>query len=122
MDEAVAPLDECYGFLGFGLTNNEAEYHGLLAVLQHASRTSHNRICVQLDSMLLVQQTRCQWACRSPSLKPLLAEAWQLIRRMEHGRAEVVIDHIYREHNVDADALANEAINSQTSVFWRPSP
>ena len=39
------------------VTNNIAEYHGALAALEHACRVAHDgRVCLRLDSMLIVRQ------------------------------------------------------------------
>ena len=54
------------------------------------------------------------WACKSESLRPLYEEALYLLSTL---RADplvevVLVEHIYREFNADADALANLGIDA----------
>ena len=46
-----------WGWLGEA-TNNEAEYQGLLAVLEDVQACGHGRVNIQMDSMLVVMQIR----------------------------------------------------------------
>jgi ribonuclease HI len=63
------------------LTNNVAEYSGLLAVLRYVARGS--RLLVLTDSMLLCEQFNRRWACRDPDLQTLLHRARELIEEKE---------------------------------------
>jgi TolA-binding protein len=56
---------------------------------------------------LLVKQMRGQYKVRSPELQPLFERARKMSQSLESFR----IDHVYREQNREADALANEAMD-----------
>jgi ribonuclease HI len=89
-------------------TNNVAEYKGLLAGLEWAASRGHTDVLVRSDSELLVRQMKGEYRVRNPGLQPLFAEAQALVRRIGH----VVFEHVRRELNRDADALANEAMDA----------
>ena len=88
-------------------TNNVAEYYGLIAALDYAQQHSIRALHVQSDSELLVRQMRGQYKVKSPELRPLFERA----RKMAQTFASFKIEHVYREQNAEADALANEALD-----------
>ncbi len=88
-------------------TNNVAEYRALIAGLETALERGVGRIDVRLDSMLLVKQVTGEYRVKSLHLKPLQRQAVQLMTRFE----EASIEHVRRERNTAADALANEALD-----------
>src|ERR1700693_6281789 len=89
-------------------TNNVAEYYALLAALDYA--TSHNvsSLRIRSDSELLVRQMQGRYKVKSADLKPLHERAATLARQLEY----FVIEHVRREINRHADALANVALDS----------
>ena len=60
-----------------------------------------------MDSKLVVEQMSGRWQIKHPGLRPLAAEAAELVRRF----AAVTFDWIPRERNKHADALANAAMD-----------
>jgi ribonuclease HI len=88
-------------------TNNVAEYYGLIAALDYAQQHGIRALHVQSDSELLVRQMRGQYKVKSPELRPLFERA----RKMAQTFASFKIEHVYREQNAEADALANEALD-----------
>lgn len=88
-------------------TNNVAEYFGLIAALDYALTHGIRALRIESDSELLVKQMRGQYRVKSPELQPLFERA----KKMSQGFASFRIDHIYREQNAEADALANEALD-----------
>ncbi|MCX4998575.1 bifunctional RNase H/acid phosphatase [Streptomyces longwoodensis] len=93
------------------VTNNVAEYRGLLAGLRAAhdldpAATVH----VRMDSKLVVEQMSGRWKIKHPDMKPLAAEA---ARVFPPGR--VTYEWIPREQNKAADRLANEAMDAGVS-------
>ncbi|MDH6433908.1 broad specificity phosphatase PhoE/ribonuclease HI [Streptomyces sp. SAI-144] len=112
-------LVETYEYLGV-VTNNVAEYRGLLAGLRAAhdldpSATVH----VRMDSKLVVEQMSGRWKIKHPDMKPLALEAGRVF---PPGR--VTYEWIPREENKRADRLANEAMDSGASAssVRQPSP
>jgi probable phosphoglycerate mutase len=106
-DASGAVIDRFCHTVGVA-TNNVAEYKGLLAALAWAASHGHRDVLVRSDSELLVRQMKGEYRVKHPGLQPLHADAQALVRRI--GR--VVFEHIRRELNRDADALANEAMDA----------
>src|SRR6202011_3301623 len=98
------------------MTNNVAEYYGLIAALDYAESHDVRAIRVESDSELLVRQMRGHYKVKSPDLRPLFERAKKMSQTFESFR----IDHIYREQNAEADALANEALD-ETAGGPKPS-
>ena len=89
-------------------TNNVAEYYGLLAALDFATTHGIQALRVRSDSELLVRQMQGRYKVKSEDLKPLHERASILSRQLKY----FVIEHVRREQNRDADALANIALDS----------
>lgn len=88
-------------------TNNVAEYYGLIAALDYAQAHSIRALHIESDSELLVKQMRGQYKVKSEELRPLFERA----KKMSAAFDSFGINHVYREQNQDADALANEALD-----------
>lgn len=88
-------------------TNNVAEYFGLIAALDYAESHGIRALRIESDSELLVKQMRGQYKVKSADLRPLFERA----RKMAQGLESFRIDHVYREQNREADALANQALD-----------
>jgi ribonuclease HI len=105
-DSEGQPIAELSEFLGIQ-TNNYAEYNGLLAALDFALKQNEPNLRVLSDSELLVKQLKGQYKVSSPMLKELYDRARKLIAQLEWFSVE----HVRRERNKEADALANEAMD-----------
>jgi len=101
--ELVAKLKKYIG----RMTNNVAEYYGLIAALDYAQSHGVRAIRIESDSELLVKQMRGLYKVKSAELQPLFERA----RKMSQAFDSFRIDHVYREQNREADALANEALD-----------
>ncbi len=88
-------------------TNNVAEYYALLGALDYAISHDIHALRVRSDSELLVRQMQGRYKVKSPDLKPLHERAAKLARQIPY----FVIEHVRRELNSDADALANIALD-----------
>src|SRR5580693_2613835 len=99
-------------------TNNVAEYYGLIAALDYAASHGIERLRIQSDSELLVRQMQGRYKVKSPDLRPLHERAQKLAR----GLAFFEIQHIPRELNSEADALANLALDRTNSIGSSGSP
>lgn len=106
----VAPdgtvIAEMTRFLGHA-TNNVAEYTALIIGLEEATRQGIGHLDIRMDSLLVVQQMKGLWRIKHPGLKPLALQAGALLA----GFPSRTIEHIPREQNGIADALANRAID-----------
>lgn len=101
-----ALVEELNGAIGIA-TNNVAEYRALLAALTWLDRNGYRDAVIRSDSELLTRQMNGQFKVRHPSLKPLHAEATAIARRIGRVRFE----HVRRTENVEADRLANAAMD-----------
>jgi ribonuclease HI len=101
--EVVAKLKKYIG----RMTNNVAEYYGLIAALDYAQSQGIKALRIESDSELLVKQMRGLYKVRSSELQPLFERARKMSETIESFR----IEHVYREQNREADALANEAMD-----------
>jgi ribonuclease HI len=106
--ELVARLKKYIG----RMSNNVAEYYGLIAALDYAQEHKIRTLRVESDSELLVKQMRGLYKVKSEDLRPLFERA----KKMSLGFESFRIDHVYREQNREADALANEALDAAESV------
>lgn len=101
----LAQLSEGIGWA----TNNVAEYQGVLAGLRQARSLGARRVLVRADSLLVVNQQLGRWKVRNQGLRPLADE----VRRLAKGFDRVTWQHVPRERNRRADALANRAMDAQ---------
>jgi ribonuclease HI len=109
--EPVAKLKKYIG----RSTNNVAEYYGLIAAMDYAQSHGVRAIRIESDSELMVKQMRGLYKVKSADLQPLYERAQKTAKVFESFR----IDHVYREQNREADALANEALDE---VEGKPRP
>jgi len=91
-------------------TNNFAEYQGLIAALEYALAHGPKALKVISDSELLVRQIKGIYKVKNAVLKDLHARAKELISQLDWFS----IDHALREHNREADELANQAMDKGT--------
>ncbi len=90
-------------------TNNQAEYMALIAALRQARKLfPKTAVLCRMDSQLVVEQLLGNYKVRSANVKPLYAE----VRTLLAAFPSFTIEHIRREQNKRADALANEAMDS----------
>jgi probable phosphoglycerate mutase len=114
-------LTEVSASLGVA-TNNVAEYSGLIAGLKAAADVGADEVDVRMDSKLVVEQMAGRWKIKHAGLRPLAAEAAQLVQRFKAVRFEWVP----REQNSHADRLANQAMDGaapaplSAPVSWAP--
>jgi len=110
-------IGELSEFLGVK-TNNFAEYSALLGALNFALTHGHKSLRVVADSELMVKQIKGQYQVKSPELRPLYDEAKRRIAKLD----KFEIQHVLRNKNKRADALANEAMDSGTGKSVRAVP
>ena len=101
-----AVLAERRDFLGV-VTNNVAEYNGLIAGLTAASDLGAGVVEVRMDSKLVVEQMSGRWKVKHPDMIPLAQRA----RELASGFDRVTYTWIPRAENSHADRLANEAMD-----------
>jgi ribonuclease HI len=102
----VAALSEYLGHQ----TNNFAEYQGLIAALEYAIKNGPKALKLISDSELLVRQIKGIYKVKNAVLQDLHGRAKELIAQLEWFS----IGHAVREHNQEADRLANDAMDRGT--------
>jgi ribonuclease HI len=101
-------------------TNNYAEYTGVILALETALSYGARDVELVLDSMLIVEQLSGRWKIKHPLIRPLAARAMELLRQFDHWS----LRHERRENNVQADALANLALDdpAASAAIERANP
>jgi ribonuclease HI len=89
--------------------NNVAEYVALLEALQHALELKARALRVYSDSEVVVRQMTGEYACSSSRLATLNFVCRKLARSLEFS-----IAYLPREHNHEANRLADHAVRLRT--------
>jgi ribonuclease HI len=105
-DEASRKVAHLSEYLGHQ-TNNFAEYQGLIAALEYALEHGPKALKLISDSELLVRQIKGIYKVKNATLQDLHGRAKELIAKLEWFS----IGHALREHNQEADRLANAAMD-----------
>lgn len=100
-------------YLGTG-TNNQAEYSALIILLKeiiehHSDYSGVTHLIVHSDSELLVRQMNGRYKIKSPNILKYHLEVRRLLMML--NGLQVVFKNIPREENIEADRLANAAID-----------
>jgi ribonuclease H / adenosylcobalamin/alpha-ribazole phosphatase len=96
-------------------TNNVAEYEALLRGLTALAAQypegyfEHNEVLVRMDSKLVIEQLKGAYKVRHPNLIPRFMQVRNVLAR---SFPHVTFEHVRREFNKDADALANKAMDA----------
>jgi ribonuclease HI len=115
-DAAGASVADLYGYLGIA-TNNIAEYAALLALLEHVLTLRPARLAIRSDSELLIRQMKGEYRVKDPKLRILHLEA----RRLLGSLPSTSFEHVRREYNREADALANRAMDERAGTGPLPA-
>lgn len=110
--DGTEALHEAGYWLG-ELTNNEAEYQGLLHALKAALELGFESVHVRSDSELMVKQIKGEYRVKAANLKPLFGEAREQLSKFPQWS----IEHVRREKNKRADQLANLAMDAGRDVI-----
>jgi ribonuclease HI len=100
----VASVSEAIGVT----TNNVAEYKALIAGLEAVAGLHARVIHVRADSLLVINQLQGRWKVKHQNMRPLHAEARNLLAAYD----VVDLEHVPREQNTEADALVNAALDA----------
>jgi ribonuclease HI len=105
-NEAGGVLEGRGKFLG-AVTNNWAEYQGVLLGLELAREHQLQRLKIHLDSELVVRQLNGQYRVKDANLRSL----WEKVQQeLKHFTACDIV-HVPRAQNAAADRLVNEALD-----------
>ncbi|MFB6215899.1 MAG: ribonuclease HI family protein, partial [Candidatus Aenigmatarchaeota archaeon] len=97
------------GFLG-KTTNNRAEYKAVIEALSKV-RSENEKVVVNSDSRLVVNQMSGKWKVKSQNLQPLHTE----VKELAEGFKEVSFNHVPRENKYISivDGMCNEELDRQ---------
>lgn len=95
-------------FIGTKITNNYAEYMGLIIGLKQAKEMKIKQLIVEGDSMLVIKQMNGEYKVKSLHLIELYNEA----KLLEKVFDSIHYKHIYRNKNKRADELSNIAVDN----------
>jgi ribonuclease HI len=93
-------------FVGKNVTNNIAEYTGLLLGLNQAAKVGIKNLTVNGDSQLAIKQMTGVYKVNSENLIELYKTAKQLEKLFD----SISYNHVYRKDNKRADALSNDGL------------
>lgn len=95
-------------FVGENFTNNHAEYAGLILGLQQAKIMGIKYLKVEGDSLLVINQMKGLYKCKSSNLHDLYVKA----KELETYFDKIEYEHILRNKNKRADQLSNIAVEN----------
>ena len=105
-DERGAILGEVARGIG-ETTNNVAEYTAVIEGLSLAKELGAKTVTLRSDSLLLINQLTGRYRVKSEHLQPLHRQARSIGAGFEH----ITFEHVPRERNTAADALANLGVD-----------
>jgi len=88
-------------------TNNQAEYQALILGLEEAIKAKAEEVDCYLDSELVVKQLNHEYKVKNAGLASLFVKVHNLSQQFK----KIKFIHVFRESNVEADKLVNEAID-----------
>lgn len=114
-NKSGAALKRLGKFIGKNLTNNQAEYQGVIEGLRLAQKYQPRKITFFLDSQLLVQQLSGYFKVKNKDLKKYFDQVLSL----KLAFPVVEFKHIPRKENWEADGLVNETLDKYelTQIF-----
>jgi ribonuclease HI len=87
------------------VTNNQAEYEAFLRGLQYLREAGAVSVEVYGDSELVIKKLNGQYECKSDALRSHYEECREILKSFQL----VILQHISREHNEEANRLAQSA-------------
>ena len=103
--EEAGGLCEKDGITRSNMTNNEAEYEGLIIGMERAYDLGTCNLIIKGDSELVINQMNGVYKCKSINLKPLFTRAKDIASQFTN----VTFIHVPREDNTGADYQAKLA-------------
>jgi len=109
--------DKQYVGHGKGMSNNVAEYAGVISVLKHLStlpEIENEPVIIRGDSRLVVNQMAGKWAARAGGYIPYFKQALALARGL---KAQIQYEWIPREQNAECDDLSRDILRAKGIRF-----
>lgn len=98
-------------FIGEEVTNNIAEYEGLILALELASTVTKDEITCFLDSELVVKQLLGEYKVRNHNIMPLFLK----VQKLQENFKKIKYAHVSRTDNfqIIVDELLNDELDNQ---------
>jgi ribonuclease HI len=96
-------------------TNNVAEYTAAVEGLKRAAELGASEVLLRSDSQLLINQLTGRYRVKTSHLIELHRRVLAEARRF----ARIRYEHVRREHNTEADRLANEGVDAWLAARGR---
>ncbi|MCZ0932285.1 MAG: ribonuclease HI family protein [Oligoflexia bacterium] len=90
-------------------TNNFAEYKAVIRAFELAVQNKIQELTLFSDSELLIRQLQKKYKVKSQNIKTLFMECQSFLKQIPQAEFQ----HIPREQNKGADALANQALDNK---------
>lgn len=93
-------------FVGKNITNNIAEYTGLILGLKQCVKLGIKNLTVNGDSQLAIKQMTGAYKVKSENL----IELYKTAKQLEKSFDSISYNHVYRKDNKRADELSNDGL------------
>lgn len=100
--------------VGDYVTNNMAEYEGLIKALKLASKFTNKEVTCILDSELIVKQLLGEYKVRNPKLLPLFLK----VQKLQDNFKKIIYKHAPRENPYQV--IADELLNNELDKHYGP--
>lgn len=110
-DEQQRTLVEISQYIGNG-TNNQAEYKAVLAGLKAAAEFNADEVVLYIDAELIIRQLAGKYKVKNMLLRPLYAEAVELLKKFKN----ISIDFVGHSGNEEAHTLAKAALRDNLKL------
>jgi ribonuclease HI len=110
----VGPFEERFRhgrFLGTPYTNNYAEYHGVIMLLEWMEGLGYSGCEIWCDSQLVVKQVNCEWRVKE-NLAELCAKVFGLLHKT-NSTLKWLRGHDGNLGNEIADEICNEVLDRE---------
>ena len=108
-DRNKTVIHEESAYLEDNNTNNFAEYKAVIRALELSAKKKVEELFLFSDSQLLVRQLKKKYKVKSTRIKALFEQCQKILKSIPKAQFE----HIPREQNKSADALANQALDER---------
>ena len=105
-------------YLGYNISNNQAEYKGLEAALDYVieSGITCDGLYIRGDSQIVINQLDGLYKVRSPKIVSYNMAC--VLKLQQVNKTFVKYTHVIRNRNRVADALANDAIANESNATF----
>jgi ribonuclease HI len=116
-DDGTVLLKE-HGLVGKGkaMSNNVAEYAGVLHILKYLSSRPPGRVTIHGDSNLVINQLNAKWRIRKGLYLSIALETKELLAYLRGLGWQINLCWIPREQNAECDALSKKTAEKPDSI------